>query len=72
MRRFLTHSYVVLIARWVLGLLFIASALGKILDPAAFADNIAAYRMMPQVTIRPRGFYKHWGYHGYIISAYII
>lgn len=38
---------VVLIGRWLLGVMFIASALGKIVDPSAFADNVAAYRLLP-------------------------
>jgi len=35
------------VARWLLGLVFIGSALGKIADPAGFADSVAAYRLLP-------------------------
>ena len=37
--------------RWLLGLVFIASALGKIADPARFADDVAAYRLLPLYTV---------------------
>ena len=33
--------------RWLLALVFITSALGKIADPAQFADDVAAYRLLP-------------------------
>lgn len=34
-------------ARWLLGAIFIVSAVGKVADPAAFASNVAAYRIIP-------------------------
>ncbi len=43
----ISDRHVAFIGRWLLGLVFIASALGKIVDPAAFADNVAAYRLLP-------------------------
>ena len=43
----LTNRYVVFLARWLLGLVFIVSAIGKITGPGAFADNVAAYRLLP-------------------------
>jgi uncharacterized membrane protein YphA (DoxX/SURF4 family) len=39
------------VARWLLGAIFIVSALGKIVDPAGFADSIAAYRLLPLYTV---------------------
>lgn len=44
---FIANRQVLRIARWLLGVIFIASALGKIVDPAGFADSIAAYRLLP-------------------------
>lgn len=45
--RVLTNRYLQTATRWLLGLIFIASALGKIADPAGFADSVAAYRLLP-------------------------
>ena len=47
LRRILTSEIVLSVVRWVLGLIFIASALGKIAGPAAFADSVANYRLLP-------------------------
>jgi len=47
MKALITNRYAVLIVRWLLGAVFIASALGKIMDPSGFADNVAAYRLLP-------------------------
>lgn len=41
------NRFVVTGARWLLGLIFLVSSLGKIADPGAFADDIAAYRLVP-------------------------
>ena len=49
--RIADNRHVIGIARWLLGLVFIASALGKIVDPAGFADNVAAYRLLPMNAI---------------------
>lgn len=35
------------LARWILGAVFLAASLTKIADPASFATNIAAYRLLP-------------------------
>ena len=35
------------VARWFVGTVFLVSALGKVVDPAAFASNVAAYRLIP-------------------------
>ncbi len=47
----LSNRHVVTGARWLLGLIFLASSLGKIADPGAFADSIAAYRIVPLAAI---------------------
>jgi len=44
---FIQRPQMLRIARWLLGLVFIAYAVGKIADPAGFADSIAAYRILP-------------------------
>jgi uncharacterized membrane protein YphA (DoxX/SURF4 family) len=46
-RRILANGGVASGARWLLGLVFITSALGKIANPAQFADDVAAYRLLP-------------------------
>lgn len=51
LRAIAANRHVALGARWVLGIVFIASALGKIADPAAFADSIAAYRILPLAVV---------------------
>jgi len=47
-------------ARWLLGLIFLASALGKIVDPAAFADNIADYRLVPFAAVNVVAIVMTW------------
>jgi len=46
-------KYVIMdiIFRWVLALIFIYAAAGKILDPAGFVNNIDNYRMLPYFAI---------------------
>ncbi|MGI6295224.1 MAG: MauE/DoxX family redox-associated membrane protein [Armatimonadota bacterium] len=48
---FIANRQVLRIARWLLGAIFIVSALGKIIDPAGFADSIAAYRLLPLYSV---------------------
>lgn len=47
LRKVLSNRYVITGVRLALAVVFLASALGKIADPAAFADNVAAYRIVP-------------------------
>ena len=48
------------VARWLLGLVFVASSLGKIVDPAAFADNIAAYHLLPLAVVNVIAIVMTW------------
>ena len=43
----LKHKYVILLARLVLGLVFIIASIDKILDPQAFSDTIDNYHITP-------------------------
>ncbi len=47
MKNLLENPYLVLLVRVFIGLLFIMSSLEKIVDPAAFAQSIANYKMLP-------------------------
>jgi uncharacterized membrane protein YphA (DoxX/SURF4 family) len=47
MKNLLENPYLVLLVRVFIGLLFIVSSLEKIVDPAAFAQSISNYRMLP-------------------------
>jgi uncharacterized membrane protein YphA (DoxX/SURF4 family) len=47
MKNLLENPHLVLIVRFFIGLLFIVSSLEKIVDPAAFAQSIANYKMVP-------------------------
>lgn len=46
-QKVVTHPVLSLAFRLVLGLVFIYASLDKIAHPLAFAENIAAYRLMP-------------------------
>jgi hypothetical protein len=43
-------------ARWLLALVFAATALGKLLDVPGFADVLAAYRLFPEPLLLPLAF----------------
>lgn len=47
MKSLLTNPHLVLIVRVFIGLLFIISSLEKIVDPAAFSQSIANYKLLP-------------------------
>jgi uncharacterized membrane protein YphA (DoxX/SURF4 family) len=47
MKGLLTNPQLVLISRVFVGLLFIVSSLDKIVDPAAFAQSVSNYGMLP-------------------------
>ncbi len=47
MKNLLENAHLVLLVRIFIGLLFIVSSLEKIVDPAAFAQSIANYKMLP-------------------------
>lgn len=40
--------------------MFLASAVGKIADPASFADSVAAYRILPNFLINPFAMVLPW------------
>jgi uncharacterized membrane protein YphA (DoxX/SURF4 family) len=46
-KNLLSNSYLVLVTRIFIGLLFVFSSFDKIVDPSAFARSIAAYGMLP-------------------------
>lgn len=41
--------------RWALGLLFISTAIGKLLDNRGFADVLQTYRLFPTLILLPLG-----------------
>jgi uncharacterized membrane protein YphA (DoxX/SURF4 family) len=47
MKNLLEQTYLVVLVRVFIGLLFVVSSLEKIVDPAAFAQSIANYKMLP-------------------------
>ncbi|TSA20500.1 DoxX family membrane protein [bacterium] len=47
MKTLLNNPHLVLLVRLFIGLLFIVSSLEKIVDPAAFAQSIASYKLLP-------------------------
>jgi putative oxidoreductase len=48
MKEFLKNPYLILIARLVLGYIFITFGISKIADPAGFAQEINNYGMLPK------------------------
>jgi uncharacterized membrane protein YphA (DoxX/SURF4 family) len=56
----LSHPLVVTSARWFLGIVFLASALGKITDPAGFAENVAAFRIVPFAAVNVFAIVMTW------------
>jgi putative oxidoreductase len=51
MKRILTHKALILIARYILGLVFVIASVEKITIPELFAANIQAYQVMPMAVI---------------------
>lgn len=51
MKTLLSHAYVLLLSRIVLGVVFVVASIEKIAEPELFASSVQAYQMMPLVTI---------------------
>ncbi|MFN8366585.1 MAG: MauE/DoxX family redox-associated membrane protein [Candidatus Kapaibacterium sp.] len=50
-QRILNNSYTILIARLVLGTIFVMYGVDKIIAPKDFAHNILNYKMLPEVVV---------------------
>lgn len=50
-KRILQNKPVILVARWILAVVFIYAGIGKILDPGQFAQDIDNYRLLPYVLV---------------------
>ena len=60
MKRWLLHPKLTLVARVLLGLVFIAAALPKIADPPGFAKAIWAYALFPPWALNPLALVLPW------------
>jgi putative oxidoreductase len=47
LREILTHPKTLFSVRLLLGIVFLISSFGKILDPQSFAENLVAYQLIP-------------------------
>jgi putative oxidoreductase len=47
LRTFVLHSKTLFLVRFFLGVIFLVSSFGKILDPKSFAENLVAYQLIP-------------------------
>lgn len=54
------HRVLALLVRWYLGGLFILASVHKILDPGAFAIDIATYQMLPLWTVNATAITLPW------------
>lgn len=57
---FQLESYVYILLRWVLGLIFIWASVGKISDPGGFAEVVKNYRILPPVLVNPFALILPW------------
>ena len=60
MRAWLLHPRLTLIARILVGLVFIAAALPKTVDPPGFAKAIWAYELVPTWALNPMALILPW------------
>ncbi|MFA5512933.1 MAG: MauE/DoxX family redox-associated membrane protein [Candidatus Kapaibacterium sp.] len=51
MKKIIENPYLLLIARLVLGFIFVSYGMGKISDPGKFAEEISYYALMPEFTL---------------------
>ena len=56
----LTNRTALAVVRWLVGLVFLVSAVGKIADPAGFAESVAAYRILPNFLVNPFAMVLPW------------
>lgn len=58
--RFLAHPVTLACFKVFLGALFIFSSIGKIIHPAKLMDAIEAYKMVPEIFVRPMAVVIPW------------
>lgn len=60
MKRILSNPYLLLVSRFLLGLVFILASIDKIYAPDAFAANIESYRLLPGLIINAVAILLPW------------
>ena len=60
MKNIISNDYLLLIARVVVGFLFILVGVGKIADPQLFAKEIANYRILPEFLVNITAIVLPW------------
>jgi uncharacterized membrane protein YphA (DoxX/SURF4 family) len=60
LRHFISHPVLIALLRVALGAVFIVASLDKILNPEAFATNIANYRLLPYTVINAIAIVLPW------------
>jgi putative oxidoreductase len=60
LRHFISHPMLIALLRVALGAVFIVASLDKILNPEAFATNIANYRLLPYTVINAIAIMLPW------------
>ena len=56
----LRNPWIIRIAAWILGAVFLAAALPKIFDPPGFAEVLHAYRLLPDAALSPLALTLPW------------
>ena len=59
-RGWLTHPWLSLVVRVALGVVFVAAALPKIVDPPAFAHMIYNYKLVPAAALNSLALFMPW------------